>query len=320
VVIAINVQKGEFMRTIVLFLLLLWPSLAMAGVVNVEFKFTPFVGDPVKADQVETVAGKALVFVNNVMIAEKDVEKREVPVLFAEREISAPVWLPVQSLGPALRKGKNVIRIEFKPTDTAVSYHAQLRWALVTDQVTRTEDAPGSVRETNQSGEGVDEKRGTGRMVFERQFAAEFAADLPWHHYPPITALSDGEKKDLALLVKERAAAFKPDFSAVYRLLGGNPNINLAELKKGACLDKGYGAGIRIASQPADQLDFVVTGNPEVVVQGKGGSLFQPVDPNAFERITDDTMQMCIGMALSMLYPPRLVVVRTPAGQWEVVY
>jgi len=29
---------------------------------------------------------------------------------------------------------------------------------------------------------------------------------------------------------------------------------------------------------------------------------------------------MCAGMALAVVYPPRLVVVRTPNGNWEVVY
>ena len=43
------------MRRLIWVLILLWPSLTMAGVVNVEFKCTPFVGDPTKVDQVTTV-------------------------------------------------------------------------------------------------------------------------------------------------------------------------------------------------------------------------------------------------------------------------
>ena len=47
-------------------LLLVAASLAPAGVINVEFKFTPFIGDPEKDEEVTIVAGKAQVFINNV--------------------------------------------------------------------------------------------------------------------------------------------------------------------------------------------------------------------------------------------------------------
>jgi hypothetical protein len=301
-------------------MILSWCSLAAAGVVNVEFKFTPFVGDPSKADQVETVPGKAFVFVNNVLMAEQEVGKKEVPVLFEEREIAPAVWVPTQSLGPALRKGKNKVRIEFQPADATAPYRAQLRWASVTDQVTKTEDAPGRVSETNQSGEGVDDRKATGRIVFEREFIADFATDLPWHHYPPVTALSDTDREELAMLVKMRAMTFKPNFSGAYQILKNNRNIVLADVKKFKCFDKAYGAGVRVSALPLDQLDFVITGNPEVVVQGKSGSVFSPLDPKSFDRIKDETAQMCAGMVISVLYPPRLVVVRTPSGSWEVVY
>ena len=39
------------MRKIALVLLLFWPSLAAAGILNVEFKFTPFLGDPARLRQ-----------------------------------------------------------------------------------------------------------------------------------------------------------------------------------------------------------------------------------------------------------------------------
>ncbi|NVN93081.1 MAG: hypothetical protein HXX11_21140 [Desulfuromonadales bacterium] len=303
-----------------LFLLLSWCSLATAGVVNVEFKFTPFVGDPSKADQVETMPGTASVFINNVQVAEQEVSRKEVPVLFEEREIAPAVWVPAQSLGPALRKGKNRVRIEFQPSDSTAPYRAQLRWASVTDQVTKTEDAPNRIRETNQSGEGVDDRKALGRVIFEREFIADFASDLPWHHYPPVTALSDKDRQELASLVKERAMTFKPNFGGAYQILKNNRNIILADVKKLKCLDKAYAAGVRIIAQPPEKLDFVITGNPEVVVQGKMGELFKPLDPKLFDSITDDTVQMCAGMILSVLYPPRFVVVRSPSGTWEVAY
>ena len=253
-------------------------------------------------------------------VAEQEVGKKEVPVLFKEREISPAVWVPAQSLGPALRKGKNKIRIEFQPADPTTPFRAQLRWVSVTDQITKSEDAPGSMRETNQSGEGVDDRKSTGRIVFEREFLADFAADLPWHHYPPVAALSDRDRQELATLVKERAMTFKPNFAGAYQILKNIRNIDLADVKKIKCLDKAYAAGVRVVAQPLEQLDFVITGNPEVVVQGKTGSLFSPIDPTSFDRIKGDDAQMCAGIVISVLYPPRLVVVRAASGKWEVVY
>jgi hypothetical protein len=306
------------MRKTAMVLFLFWPVLATAGVINVEFNFAPFIGDPAKDNLVETVPGRASVYINNVPVVEKDVHKSEVPVLFDEREVAASVWLPVGSLGPVLRKGKNKVRIEFDPTDSKAPYHAQFRWASVTDQVTRTEDTSGRVRETNQIDEGVDDRTATGRVVFEREFMADFAADLPWHHYPPVTTLTDEDKKALGMLVKERVEVFKPNFAAAYQMLKDNPNINLVELKKKKCLDKGYAAGIRVGAQPPDRLDFLTTGNPEIVVQSKTGSLYYPLSEK--KRIKDENLQMCLGAVFSVLYPPRMVVVRSASGKWEVVY
>ena len=100
---------------------------ASGAVVNVEFKFTPFLGNPAEQDHVQAVPGKARVFLNNALLAEQIVNKGEVAVLFEAREIAASVWLPVASVGPALRKGKNKIRIEFEPADSKLKYRAQLR-------------------------------------------------------------------------------------------------------------------------------------------------------------------------------------------------
>ena len=79
-----------------LFLLLM--PLARAAVINVEFKFTPFVGDPAKDEKVKAVPGKAAVFINNIPFAEQEVREEEVPVLFEEHEI-APARLDSDELG-----------------------------------------------------------------------------------------------------------------------------------------------------------------------------------------------------------------------------
>ena len=307
------------MHKIAAALILTWSSLASAAVLNVEFKFTPYTGD-LKEDHVETVAGKGQVFINNVLIADQDVRKELVPVLFDEREVAPSIWVPVQSLGPVLRKGKNSIRIEFQPSDKKAPNHAQHSWASVMDESTEEETSSGATKSTNQSGEGIDSKQATGKIVFEREFVADFAADLPWHHSPPITALSDADKLQLAELVTARAGPFKPGFADIYRSLEGKEGIRVAEIKKAKCLDKAYAAGIRVAAPTFEQLDFVVTGGPEVLVQRKGGALYDLGGPESFDRIKDDEMQMCAGVALSIAYPPHLAFVRTPAGAWEVVY
>ena len=312
------------MHRLVLALLLLWSSLASAAVINIEFNFTPFVGDPVKSDRVETVPGKALVLVNNVPVAEQDIQKQTVPVMFEAREIATAVWVPGSAMGRALRRGKNKIRIEFSPANAKAPYDAQLRWASVTDQVKRTEKGPGQMSATNQSDEGADNRKGAvGKTVFEREFQADFAADLPWHHFPPVTTLADADRQQLAAIVSARAEAFKPDFSAAYQLLktSATPGLelNLEGIQKSKLLDKAYAAGIRIMASRVDNLDFVVTGNPEVVVRGKTGDLYS-IDPKAISRIKGNDMQMGLGMVLGVLYPPRLVAVRDPAGKWAVVY
>jgi hypothetical protein len=112
------------MHKIAVALMLCWSSLASAGVLNVEFKFTPYTDD-LKQDHVETVPGKAQVFINNVLMVDQEVGKEMIPVLFGAREIAPSVWVPVDSLEPALRKGKNSLRIEFQPSDAKAPYHTR---------------------------------------------------------------------------------------------------------------------------------------------------------------------------------------------------
>src|SRR5262245_10835796 len=204
--------------------LLVWPSLATAAVLNVEFKFTPFLGDAAKEEKVESVPGIARVVLNGVPFAEQLVQKPQLPVMFDEREIAPAVWVPVESMGSAVRKGKNTIRIEFEPTDPKTAYTAQLRWASVTDQV-REEKQPGGGSSTNQADQGVETKQVTGTVVFERSFTADFAKDQPWHHYPAVTTVSDADKEQLAKLIGERTAWFAPPFDRVYKALDGQQGV-----------------------------------------------------------------------------------------------
>lgn len=303
---------------LLLWLLLVAP-LTRAVVINVEFKFTPFVGDPAKDQEVMTVPGKAVVSINNVMIAEQEVRAEKSPVLFDEHEVSAAVWVPMSSVGPVVRKGRNKIRVEFTPDDAGKTYRAQLRWASVTDEATE-EVAPGSVKSTNQANEGVDDRKTVqGKVVFEREFAADFALDLPWHHYPAVTSLTEEDKQKIATLLKTRAEWFQPDFSAIYKAIEDNESLKVDDVRKARCLEAVYKLGVRVTAPPAGELEFTTTDGPEVVVTRKNGALFG-LDEKTFASVKDEEMQMCAGMALSVIYPGRLMAVRKPEGAWEVVY
>ncbi|MDM7915394.1 MAG: hypothetical protein QUU85_09035 [Candidatus Eisenbacteria bacterium] len=317
---SIRPREGKTVRTIIaLAFVVLCASAAAAEVVNVEFKFTPFTGDPENDDAVKTVAGTARVFLNQVPYAEQEVSEGEAPVMFEEREIAPSVWLPVASCGPALRHGKNTVRVEFEPADPEAPYHAQFSWASVLDETTE-ESEPGHYAATNQADEGMEDREAKGTVVFEREFQADFAEDLPWHHYPVVTALTDADRQALAELVARRVAAFAPDFQQVYALLEGSGDIQVEEVKKAKCLDQAWAAGLRIAAAPPADIEFVTTGNPEVVVRAKEGILFSPTDPAVFEKIEDEDMQMCALVTLGTVFPPKLVVVRGPKGEWVVVY
>lgn len=308
------------MKNTFLLLLVLWSSAGMAKVINFEAKFTPFIGDPATADHVKTVSGKAKVFLNNVSIAEQNVESSDVPVLFDEREVGPAVWIPMSSMGSSVRKGKNTLRIEFDPIDNKTTYRAQLSWAEVNDQSSE-QAADGVVKASNQSGEGQENKETQGKVVLEKDFIADFATDLPWHHYPAVTTLSDTEKQDLLKLVNDRAALFQPKFEGIYKFLQKpRPGIefDVARLRKEACLNKAYAAGIRVSARSAADVDFTLTGNPEVVVKGKAGNLY-PFNEQDFAKLKGDELQMCVGMVMSVVYPPQLVVVKNAAGGWEIV-
>jgi hypothetical protein len=154
-----------------------------------------------REDHVQTVPGKAQVFINNGQMADQEVGEEMAQVLFDDREIVPAVWVPMESTRQVLRKGKNGIRIEFQPSDPKAPYLAQLSWASVMDQGTEEE-----------------------------------------------------------------------------------------------------------------------TGGPKVLVQCKGGALYDPGGPKAFERIKGDEPYICVGWAHFIAHSPHLAFVHTPAGARELVY
>lgn len=297
--------------------LALWSHCAMAAVINFEIQFTPFTGDIAKPE-VETVPGKASVYLNNIPVAEQDVDKNKVPVLFDNREIAPAVWLPVKSMGGLVRKGKNTVKIEFVPADANAAYQSRLQWNEVTDSVTENRSG-GAVTSTNRGGQGMETKKSQGKMVFEKEFSGDFATELPWHRYPPVASLGGDDKQKLAALVKERAEAFKPNFDAIYKILGTKPELQVAEIRKIGCLEKAHAAGVRVPVPAAAELEFATTGTAAVVIGRKAGWLY-PFDQKTFAKLKGEQIQMCAGVALSVAYPPRLVVAKTPDGRWEIVF
>lgn len=135
-----------------------------------------------------------------------------------------------------------------------------------------------------------------------------------------MTSVADDDKKKLAAVVLARADAFKPDFAELYRLLASDERLDLPKIKAAKCIDAAYAAGVRVDAPTADQLEFITTGNPEVVIRRKGGKLFAPADPSVFGKIEGEDTQMCAGIALSLAFPPKIAVVKKPDGTWVAVY
>jgi hypothetical protein len=154
---------------------------------------------------------------------------------------------------------------------------------------------------------------------FEREFAADFALDLPWHHYPAVTSLTEEDKQKIAALLKTRAEWFQPDFAALYKAIDDNESLKVDDVRKARCLEAAYKLGVRVTAPPAGEMEFATTNGPEVVVTRKGGSLWG-LDEKTFAPVKDEDVQMCAGMALSAIYPGRIVAVRKPEGTWEIVY
>ena len=294
------------------------PHESHARVLNVEFMFTPFVGDPRTSDQVTTVAGRARVFVNGIPAVEQDIGAESVPVRSEAGEIAPSVRLPVESLGAILRRGPNRIRVEFDPKDPGRKYRAQLRWAEVTDEAVESPTAT-AVSTTNQAGVGVDERAGRGPLVIEREFDAPFALDRPWHHAAPVTSLTPDDRASLMAFVNDRLQAYTPDFARVYALLEGAPGIDVAAARELRCIERAHAAGLRIVGPTARTLEILTTGHAEVVLRATDGPLYRPVDPSVVAKIPGQDVRMCASLTLMRAFPPRLLVVRDAKGGWRVV-
>lgn len=298
-----------------IFLMCTSALLLEAAVTNVEFTFSPYIGDT-KADRVDIVAGKVRVFLNNVPIAEKDVEAAKAPVMFDDRQVGGPIWITAQSFGPTLRKQGNLLRIEFEPVNSKSAYKTQLRWAFVSDGTTET-SSHGKHSATNMTGEGQEEKSFTGKAVLERSFDAGFAPDRPWHNYPEVTALSEADHKSLAALVQKRLDAFQPASAEAYKYMEADARVDGVELRKQKCVEKAYATGLKVKGPAAGQMDILLTGKQAVVLRAKSGRLFNPADESLFEKIKDESILRCLIPVVEVLFPERIIAVKNPSGAWE---
>ena len=307
------------MKTLACALFFLAARLAPAAVINVDFKFTPFVGEPATAQEVTAVPGKAQIFINNVPYgADQEIAPEKLPVLFETHEVGPAVLVPMSSAGATVRKGKNQLRLEFTPNDLARPYRAQLRWASITDEPASELDGNNGAA-PNQTGAGVDDRKEVkGKVVFEREFTADFAPDRPWHHYPAVTDLTEDDKGKIVALLQTRAAWFRPDFSALYKAIEDDDSLKVDDVRSAHCLEAAYQAGVRAAAPAVAELDFATTGGPEVLVTSKTGTLFG-FNEKTLTAVKDEGMQMCAGTVLATVYPGRMGLVRKPDGGWEIV-
>ncbi len=291
---------------------------AAAAVLNVEFNFSPYTGNPDKEDVVVFVRGEARLFINGLPFADVPVKEQPYKIIFSDREISsAPVAVNGDSFGALLLKGRNTLRVEFLPAEPKRTYTADLTWALVTDGVTETRDARGAVSTTNLAQKGRDRKTVQGRVVLEREFDADFARDRPWHHYPAVKELHDSDKQQIRALVAQRLQALEPGFDAFYAWLEKH-NFKVADIRRNKLLEKIHASRLRIKMADAARLEFVVGGGPGVMIRAAGGEpLYKPQNPQVLAKIGDKSAQEFAMSALPQLFPSRLLVARNPAGTWE---
>lgn len=307
------------MRKLLWLLLLGWcVTFARGAVLSVEFTFTPFTGDPASATEVATVPGQVQVFLNNVLVLEQETTADKLPVDVTTHQVTPAFSVPMGTVGPAVRKGANKFRLEFTPKDLSKTYRAELRWTTLTDEPA-ADLGPGEAAPPNPGKEGVDDRKAVkGKAVFERDFTADFALDLPWHHYPAVTSLSDDDKQKIDALLQTRADWFKPNFDEFYKAIEENETIRSDDLRQAKCLDAAYQAGLRVTAPSVADLDFVISGGPEVLVRRKSGPLFAINEQSLAG--TKDEVQSCAASALAVIYPGRLAVVHQPDGSWRVVY
>jgi hypothetical protein len=159
-------------------LLVIFASIACAEVVGV--RFAAYAGDPEKDPQsIQQLPGVLRVFVNQYLYAEHKMKSKNYRFPRSAQSRKS-LGIAVKEFGPRVRRGKNTIELEFEPADANQDYFASI--SVVSVEVLRY----------SSSGESVKSK---GIAYFPVPFTSATAVDLPWHHYPPVTTLSVGDKQ-----------------------------------------------------------------------------------------------------------------------------
>ncbi len=306
----------------------LLPAAALAETVNVEVSFTPYPGELGQAKEVRTVPGRVELVLNGVPMLENPLAATRALVMGSGPsgpELSPAFWLPLRGLQPVLRRGPNLLRLRFTPEDGRIRYFSQFRWVVVADTTTTTTTAEGTITATNQAAEGGQRRQSQGPVSFEHRFEAPFARAEPWHDDPPILALEPADRSAILALLARRAALFSPDFTAAYAFLDAHPadgglSLHGAAMRQQRCLERGHAAGARLAAPALEQVRLITTASPVVVARGVGPSLFRPAHlPGTEARLAalPEDVGFCFAVVTNVLFPPQLLLVKGPDGQWR---
>ncbi|WP_259723757.1 hypothetical protein [Synechococcus sp. CS-1332] len=310
------------------------PAAALGDTVNVEVSFTPYPGEVGGATEVRTVAGRVELVLNGVPMLDNPLAASRALVMGtgpSGPELSPAFWLPLRALQPVLRRGPNLLQLRFTPQDGRIRYESQFRWVVVSDQTTTTTTAQGATLSTNQVGEGGERRQSQGPVTFEHRFEAPFARVEPWHSDSPIQALEAADRAAILGVLAGRAALFSPDFApdftSAYASLAALPTdrglrFDLPAMRGERCLERGHAAGVRLAAPALDQVRLITTGSPVVVARGVGPSLFRPANlPGTEARLAalPEDAGFCFAVATGVLFPPQLLLVKGPGGQWRAL-
>ncbi len=149
----------------------------------------------------------------------------------------------------------------------------------------------------------------------------------PWHEVPAVTALAPDDRAVILDLIRRRAALFAQDFAAAHSHLASLPRdggitLDVPEIRRLACLEAGYAAGMRVAAPAEADLQLVTTNSPVVVARGTGEFLFRfPNEPGMAERYAaiPNDKGFCLAISFNMLFPKRLLLVKGVDGQWQML-
>ncbi|MBI2265000.1 MAG: hypothetical protein HYU64_07490 [Armatimonadetes bacterium] len=291
---------------------------------NLEFNFGAYVRDSNDKSQVLCVPGEIILRVNDAFVYKTETTGEPLTSTF-ENEVSLPLAGNVLSLGPVVRKGPNKLVFEFIPRDSSMEYEIELRFSRVMDQAKLERTSGGTFQGGNLSALEAIHNNEKGRVAIEKTVDADFAQDRPWHHYPPVSSLTEGDRKALLSALKGKADLFS---------IGNFPKL-IQELKAGTqfqatpevqkLLRKGLEKYLKrhkaLNLLSLEKMEFLLTGRQEVLILRKGEEGFLVnLDPDdaAKAGLTMDEGSVLAGAVAQFFW--KTAYARNPQGLWERVY